>query len=477
MEVIDAVQEQVDMQANSKPNVRTINMDDVRGQHAVPEPEAVPEAEPEVAEQPDANEQVADATDSLMERLGYKKPASPDDTPPEPEPEAEPEPEPVAEEPKAKRKRGRPRKDLSADDIKDIIRETAQSVAPTRDEEPTSPAATRDEVEELNREDLAVFSELELKDPKYSGIRGRYKTYLNSLAEYKQEWQKENSNQTFDPQDPEHEEWTQANIPEFDGRDFDDARIDTKAKRLVRDSERKYMSELESVRSEVAEANMKTELEQGTNGSIAEVVNSVDAGYLKLIQEKGGEALEEADPIAHHVINETLASGETMLYELEKLAHPSKKFRINPNREAHKELIDFAVGKEREIAALPRADRMHEGRQFATTEQWMKMPESKREGHWRLEPQHIKTMYVGDLAKQAKERIESERTRFEKYMGKSSGNKKTQTSPRQPAPRPSRAAKPQPPVTSGEAVSSTAGGDPGKVNLDGHEKLKKYLWG
>ena len=81
------------------------------------------------------------------------------------------------------------------------------------------------------------------------------------------------------------------------------------------------------------------------------------------------------------------------------------------------------------------------------------------------------------LAKQAKERIESERTRFDKYIGKSSGNKKTQTSPRQPAPRPSRAAKPQPPVTSGEAVSSTAGGAPGKVNLDGHEKLKKYLWG
>ena len=284
MEVIDAVQEQVDMQANSQPNVRTINMAAVRGKHAesLPEPQAEPEpqVEPEVAEKPDANKEVANAADNLMERLGYKKPDSQADTPSEPEPAPEPEPEPVVEEPKVKRKRGRPRKDLSADDIKDIIRETAQSVAPARDAEPAAPAAIRDEVEELNREDLAVFSELELKDPKYSGIRERYKTYLNSLAEYKQEWQKENSTQTFDPQDPEHEEWTQANIPEFDGRDFDDARIDTKAKRLVRDSERKYMSELDSVRSEVAEANMKTELEQGTNGTIAEVVYSVDAGYL-----------------------------------------------------------------------------------------------------------------------------------------------------------------------------------------------------
>ena len=116
-------------------------------------------------------------------------------------------------------------------------------------------------------------------------------------------------------------------------------------------------------------------------------------------------------------------------------------------------MIDFAVGKEREISALPQGDQMHEGKRFATTEQWMKMPPSRRESHWKLEPQHIKTMYVSDLAKQAKEKISAEKDRFNRYVNKSSGNKKSQPRSAQPFPVQSRVTKPQPPATScGPAV-------------------------
>ena len=108
------------------------------------------------------------------------------------------------------------------------------------------------------------------------------------MSGYKEAWIKDNPGAEFNPNDAEHEDWVNANMPEFDDRDFDDARIETRAKRLMVDQEKKYMSELDSVRSEVAEANMKTELQEGANGSIAEIVSNIDESYLKMIQESGG---------------------------------------------------------------------------------------------------------------------------------------------------------------------------------------------
>lgn len=485
MEVADTVQEQVDIQA--PPGVQMVSATDLgkplieQIEEQPPEPEQQLEEE---APKEEPKEEPKDAASSLMERLGYKKPSKPE-TPVE-ESEAEPEAQveeksEVEPEVKPKRKRGRPRKEesISASEIKDIIRTTASSVA-----EATAPKNTPqqvpdyDNIEELNKDDLEIFASLEEKDPKYKGIRDKYKTYLGSLNGYKQSWINDNPGLTFDPNDAEHEDWVSSNMPEFDDRDFDDARIETRAKRLIKDQERKYMSELDDVRSEVAEANMKSELEQGTNNSIAEVVVGIDESYLKLIQENGGEALEEADPIAHHVLNESLAANEKVLYELEKLAHPSRKFRLNANNNTHKELIQFALGKEKEIASLPVSDQMHDGKRFATTESWAKMSESDRQSYWRLEPAHIKTMYVGQISNQAKEKIESEKKRFEEYLSKkSSGNKKSQSGSVENIINPTKPKKPQAPATSGEAVSSTTTGAPGKNNIGDMPTLKKFLWG
>tara|TARA_R100000152_G_scaffold3852_1_gene1343 strand:+ start:3375 stop:4832 length:1458 start_codon:yes stop_codon:yes gene_type:complete len=485
MEVADPVQEQVDIQA--PPGVQMVSaadlgkplIDQVQEQASQEEPEQQQEETP--PEEP--KEEIKDAASSLMERLGYKKPS--EEPPAEPEPEPEPveekvEEEPVAEE-KPKRKRGRPRKDesITANEIKDIIRETASSVAAANSPKDTPQQVTSyDEIEALNKDDLEIFASLEEKDPKYAGIRDKYKKYLGSLSGYKEAWAKDNPGLTFNPNDAEHEDWVNSNMPEFDDRDFDDARIETRAKRLIKDQEQKYMSELDSVRSEVAEANMKTELQDGANNSIAEVVSNIDESYLKMIQENGGEALEEADPIAHHVLNDTLSRSENMLYELEKLSHPSRKFKLNAANETHKELLQFAMGKEKEIAALSPSDQIHEGKRFATTEQYAKMSDAQRQNHWRLEPSHIKTMYVSQISQEAKNRIQSERERFERYISKkSSGTKNSQGGSVKNIISPAKRTKPQPPATSGEAVSSTSTGDPGKNNLGDLPTLKKFLWG
>jgi hypothetical protein len=479
MAVADYLQEQVD--AQTPPGVEMISMEDA-GRPMVEKLEGNNKDEesppPEEAPPEEKQDEVEDATGNLMERLGYKAREEGEKAPTE-EVQGEAEETPTEVEEKPKRKRGRPKKEesLSADDIKDIIRETATSVASVRTGDTPEPVPGYDEVEELNKGDLEVFGQLEEKDSKYKGIREKYKSYLGDLGSYKAAWTAENPGQEFDTNDAEHEEWIGQNLPKFDERDFDDARIETRAKRMLKDSERKYMNELDSVRSEVAEANMKGELEQGTNNSVAEVVSSIDEGYLKMIQESGGEALEQADPIAHHVLNETLAESEKTLYELEKLAHPSRKFRLNMENDVHKGLVQFALSKEKQISALPQSQQLHEGKRFATTEQWMKMPESKRDGHWHLEPGHIKTMYVSDISNKAKNRIDSERERFERYSSKKTGKKSSQPSVASSIISPRKSTKPQPPETSRGDVTSTATGDTAKTSLGDLPTLKKFLWG
>ena len=288
--------------------------------------ESVDNAEPETESTSEETEEKTDTVDSFMDRLGFKKKpkasseeppeenkedASEDaDAPQEEEPEEpqeaeEPEQEEATEKPKRKRKRV---EGIDAEDIKEIIRETAQSVSqnnlPHPEQVPEPQAKPESEIEKKNKSDLDAFGEME-SDPRYSGIRARYLEYLTKLSDYKAQWTK------------------------YDANDFSDAKITVKARALVQEQDSKYRQELDDLRASVEEGNMKEELQTASNSSIAEVVKIADESYLKVVQDGGGDALKDADPIAHDVLNDVLAQHDKHLYELEKLSHPSKKFRVN----------------------------------------------------------------------------------------------------------------------------------------------------
>tara|TARA_Y100000310_G_scaffold146711_1_gene146022 strand:- start:612 stop:2207 length:1596 start_codon:yes stop_codon:yes gene_type:complete len=467
-----------------------------------PPAEEPPAEEPEGEEaksETETKEDLPDAVDNFMDRLGFNKPkkekASEEEPPAEAEPEAEAEEEPqveaeaeeteeeaeaeVEEEPaKAKRKR-RKKEGIDADEIKEIIRETAQSVSrqsqPYEEAQATQPPA-ESLIESKNRADLDVFYEMEA-DPKYAGIRDKYLTYVTKLSEYKAAWNKENPSAKFNLEDMEHEDFITGNQPEYDVGDFNDAKITVKARSLMEERDRSYRQEIEELRSSVEEGNMKEELQTASNASIAEVVKIADESYLKVVQDGGGDALKDADPIAHDVLNEVLGQHEKALYELEKLAHPTKKFRVNSKNETHKALLNFAAKKEADITKMPVSEQMHEGRRFATAKQWASMPSNQRSNHWTLQPEHIKAMYISDIGQQAKEKIDSQREVFDKYVKHKTGQK---SSPKETAvanKTQKRRAKTNPPSTSGEAVNATGGNQATTVDVGDRSHLKKRLWG
>ena len=196
-----------------------------------------PPAEEEAKSETETKEDLPDAVDTFMDRLGFNKPKKekaveeepPAEPPAEPEAEVEEEPQVEAEaeeeveeveaeaeeEPtKAKRKR-RKKEGIDADEIKEIIRETAQSVSrqaqPYEEPQAAQPPA-ESLVESKNRADLDVFHEMEA-DPKYTGIRDKYLTYVTKLSEYKATWNKENPSAKFNLEDMEHEDFITGNQP------------------------------------------------------------------------------------------------------------------------------------------------------------------------------------------------------------------------------------------------------------------------
>ena len=239
----------------------------------------------------------------------------------------------------------------------------------------------------------------------------------------------------------------------------------------------RYRQEIEDLRASVDEGNMKEELQSASNSSIAEVVKLADESYLKVVQDGGGDALKDADPIAHDVLNEVLAKHDKHLYELEKLTHPSKKFRINGNNKVHKDLLSFAAAKERDISSLPASEQIHEGRRFATASHWQSMPESQRANYWTLQPDHIKAMYISDIGNQAKQRIDSQREVFDKYVKHKTGQKSSPKENKNTKKPQQKRAKTNPPSIRGEAVTATGSSDTATVDIGEKSNMKKRLWG
>lgn len=471
----------------------------------VPEPEPEPEPAPEPTEEvsdkaqddspaEEIKEEVADAVGSFMDRLGYNnKKATTEEPAPteeevaeeEPEPEAQEEPEPAdaeASDEVAKPKKRRRKGVIDAEGIKEIIRETAQSVSQQARMPSDTPELDPDNtptlspIEAKNKSDLAVFSEME-SDPKYNGIKDRYVDYLTKLSQYKANWKKENPSSDFSLDDLEHEEFITSVQPDYDVDDFTDARITVKARGLMAEQERSYRSEIDELRSSVEESNMKGELQTASNASIAEVVKIADESYLKVVQDGGGDALKDADPVAHDILNDVLAKNEKAFYELEKLTHPTKRFKLNTNNETHKMLVDFAIRKEGDISNLPVGEQMHEGRRFATTKQWARMGEAQRANHWHLEPAHIKAMYISDVGNQAKDRIGKQRDVFEKYLKHKTGKNTAPKVTGEVKKPQQRRGKTNPPSTTGEAVTATSNNAPASVDIGTSNSLKGRLWG
>ena len=377
-----------------------------------------------------------------------------------------------------------------APDALEIARVTAEQTAKTLAEKwgPTpavikEPAAP-DPLAKLSADDrdtYEAFKYLSENDSKYKNRHTEFLKFVDELASYKKQWQRDNAGRAFDPDDSEHERFYEDNQPDYDDTDIDRARIHIEADKRIEKRLTEERHKMDERLADVESKAMSTEVQREAQESVAAVtstfVEAIADEATKQYLAKGVDALKEADPVAFEVLDTTVAQLQEQVVELHHIVKRPRYF--NPANPVHNSLAAFTGRQEQLIAQLPPAQQVFEGRAFATREQLAAMSPSDRNRYWSLTEQDVVHMLTQSATARANSAIAAERQRLETMAAKY-GFVKGPASKATPA-----AAAATPAVSTASAakpIAPTSGvGDPtapaGTPSPKGDEPVEKKLVG
>lgn len=384
-----------------------------------PDPVVLPEKK-------DDSTDMKPALDALRERLGFKKK----------EPEVKKE-EKAAEEVKVDVKPAEEKKE--PDDkpkavarkvrpglTKEVVEAVAESATRAALEVGRVAREKSDKVQDADPElsdsdkrNYEVIQFMESKSPSHKGLSKKFiKFVTKDLPAYRDSWEKENPGKEFDPKSEDHDSFYEKHEPQYDQGEFDNARIDVRVEAGVRERTREIEEKYSSVETEVIEQKLMPEIGRRVAESVHEMVQMVDPQAAKYILEKGADQFAESDPIAFEALDRAAADLQAFLVELEKLTHPSGKFRFKKDNPVHGKIDRFAADLEAGIKALPVEDQIKDGKLFATVAEFRTIPETQKDGYWMLDLDTIRSEIVKNHAQIASKIISTEQKKLESWQKK-----------------------------------------------------------
>src|SRR4029077_3831529 len=116
--------------------------------------------------------------------------------------------------------------------------------------------------------------------------------------------EKENPEETFDPNDEAHDAFYDRITPSFNERDFRKAEARMAAKELVDKTAAKSDGEQAQLKAELAKKELEPTIYNARLEAAATVLNAINPEYTKLIEsEKDGfNKFQEQDPLAAHAL-------------------------------------------------------------------------------------------------------------------------------------------------------------------------------
>lgn len=335
-------------------------------------------------------------------------------------------------------------------DIRDLTEElrSSRTQPPPPATAPAQPPAEQFTPEEQRR--LAVFQHMESTNPTHKGLVNKVKTYMQELRNYRAKWESEHPDETFDPESDEHTPFMDRHLPKYDEDEYDDARVDLRAQRVIEEREKKQAVE-------TARKTLPDRINAASRDAIQEMVSAASPELAEVYAKNDLKAMEEKDPELTERLDAVVPELRRWVSELEKIFDPKLNYTPVPGNALHEEIEEFVTHAERLVQGLPSHQRVQNGKQFATLEQFYGMPESKRAGFWCLDAKQIEVMKARQLASYAKQRAEKARQRT--ASGKTSVAKVT------PEPKDEKT----PETKSGEAKPSAPGSasDAGLLNPGG----------
>lgn len=463
-----------------------------------PAPET-PKSEVDKTPPPKSKQEIDLEVDQLMEGLGFpipnreKKPEPKKEEPektvepvkedkvepskPEDKPQNDAETEkPVVEEKKTKTKKVAP---LDTEAIRALARDAAREAIGSSETIKTEPEKSQEQptLDQTQKRTVQVLQEMQRLQPdKYSGIVDKTIKGWQDFDGYRRRWQEAHPDDEFDPEDDEHSKIADKLLPTYDPDDYDDAKVEMRLNQRLKERE-------EAQKKEEAARSLPEKLKESVRKAEADLVEATDSELAKVYKTDPSK-VKDTDPIAATAIIETRDELAPLIREVDKLTDPNLNYKPIKGNEMHDFLNKFASDCERSIKSLPPEQQFDDqGRRFATTEEFSRIPASRRDQYWIFDHNMLRFALVRNFAQKAKGRIESrkseaialaERLGYKKPGSASestlNGNGQTTVAPVKPA------SKPNPPSISSSAdtIKSGSGSQDGPVPLS--EFIASRMW-
>jgi hypothetical protein len=241
-----------------------------------------------------------------------------------------------------------------------------------------APAVPQIEMTPDDAADFKVLNYMARNDPKKAHLPGEFAAFVQKAYAYQDTWQNENEGAEFDWEHAEHAKWHRANFPAgIIQAEVDEARDDMKVderveKRLAPIREEQEKRE-KAERTAAEYERVRPKINARVNSLVVTMVDAVDADLGRMLKdEKGnpdlrtetGNAVEEADPLAHELLNSAAAEAIPIWVELEKTGQLTD-YAINPAKNEVHALIQQHIDQaESRLLAAPAAEQVFNGRQL-----------------------------------------------------------------------------------------------------------------
>jgi len=295
-----------------------------------------------------------------------------------------------------------------------------------------------------NRNTLEVVREMELANPaRYKGLGNTVRKFWKAELDYRDKWQAQNPEETFQKDDPDHREFYRRHEPNFEPEDYQTASREIVVKAATERALEKMRMERapqdRKIKAEEAKREAQPEIEKAVEAAVKEVFKAAPE-FEKLVPDgtltqQAVDAMAEINPVVHHHVVEESEFVWGVINELEKLTRLRDHYEFNavqPTRLAsgrviypHALINETYHELEAKLSAAPKADRLDEGREFMTNAERMQRAESIRtstdspeakqrqlenlkKNYWSIAPEHIRNRIIGA----SKTRIEAITKKF-----------------------------------------------------------------
>lgn len=282
------------------------------------------------------------------------------------------------------------------------------------------------DLSEDERDTILTLREMESIYPdKYKGLAEKYTKGQHIIREYVKNWERDNPDQPFDEEDPEHDAFYAEHDVEYENAHFRAAERSLWTKQAEERLMQKLSPKLEEIDQREALRMSSGIIADSVNDSAKSFWSALGDEYKEVIKEDGTvnrEALNrisDADPMAFEVLADHATRLESEVGELRKLmiieGHKAPLAKFNPQNPLHVQLGQFTSNLERRLMLLPEAKRKDgNGRMFLPAEKYYS--QTDREGFWTLGFNDIRDAIVHHYQKSAKSMLDRLERGFQARM-------------------------------------------------------------